>query len=97
MLVAAVKALAARAPALEDPNAPLLPDVEDVREISIDIAAAVIQCAKEEKLAQQKDIPSTSSNLREWIRAQMWDAVYRPLVKIEKKDDNRFGKRNSEE
>ncbi|KAJ5647809.1 hypothetical protein N7490_004181 [Penicillium lividum] len=81
MLVAAVEALKSRSPALEDPNKPLLPDVEDVREISVDIAAAVIKCSLSEGLAQEKEIPSDDSELREWIRAQMWEAVYRPLVK----------------
>ena len=41
MIVAAVKALAGQAPALRDPDAALLPDVTDVREISVRIAAAV--------------------------------------------------------
>lgn len=81
MLVAAVEALKAKSPALEDSDRPLLPDVEDVREISVDIAAGVIQCAVKEGLAQEKDIPTDDAELKEWIRAQMWDAVYRPLVK----------------
>ncbi|KGO76343.1 Malic enzyme, N-terminal [Penicillium italicum] len=80
MLVAAVKALKARSPALKDPSKPLLPDVEDVREISVDIAAGVILCAVEEGLAQAEGIPTTDSELREWIRVQMWEAEYRPLV-----------------
>ncbi|KAG0153670.1 Malic enzyme [Penicillium digitatum] len=80
MLVAAVKALKARSPALRDPIKPLLPDVEDVREISVDIAAAVISCAVEEGLAQAEGIPTDDSELREWIRIQMWEAEYRPLV-----------------
>ncbi|KAF3391025.1 NAD-dependent malic enzyme [Talaromyces pinophilus] len=81
MLVAAVKALAAQSPALQDPNKPLLPDVEDVREISVHIAKAVIQTAVEEKLAQEKGIPEDDQELEQWIREQMWDPVYRPLVK----------------
>lgn len=81
MLVAAVEALKAKSPALEDSDCPLLPDVEDVREISVDIAASVIRCAVEEGLAREKDIPKDDGELREWIRAQMWDAVYRPLAK----------------
>ncbi|KUM63171.1 hypothetical protein ACN42_g3927 [Penicillium freii] len=80
MLVAAVEALKARSPALKDSNKPLLPDVEDVREISVDIAAAVISCAVEEGLAQAEGIPTTNSELREWIKVQMWEAEYRPLV-----------------
>lgn len=81
MLVAAVKALAAQSPALKDANKPLLPDVVDVREISLRIAKAVINAAVEEGLAQEKTIPNDDNELEEWIRAQMWDAVYRPLVR----------------
>ncbi|KAJ5983024.1 hypothetical protein N7481_005123 [Penicillium waksmanii] len=81
MLVAAVKALKAQSPALQDPSKPLLPDVEDVREISVDIAAGVIKCAVAERLAQQEDIPSGDLELKAWIRERMWEAVYQPLVK----------------
>ncbi|KAJ5873840.1 Malic enzyme NAD-binding [Penicillium soppii] len=80
MLVAAVEALKARSPALKDADKPLLPDVEDVRDISVDIAAAVIKCAVQEGLAQQDGIPDDDSELREWIQVQMWEAGYRPLV-----------------
>ncbi|KAK1149977.1 NAD-dependent malic enzyme, mitochondrial [Aspergillus melleus] len=82
MLVAAVKALAARSPARQDPNQPLLPDVEDVREISVDIAKAVIQTAVREGEAQEQNIPTAKEELDEWIRVQMWEPVYRPLVKV---------------
>jgi malate dehydrogenase (oxaloacetate-decarboxylating) len=81
MLVAAVEALKAQSPALQDPSKPLLPDVEDVREISVDIAAGVIKCAVAEELAQQDDIPSGDFELKAWIRERMWEAVYQPLVK----------------
>ncbi|KAK5019495.1 NAD-dependent malic enzyme, mitochondrial [Cryomyces antarcticus] len=84
MLVAATKALAAQAPALKDPNAGLLPDVTDVREISVQIAKAVIQQAVKEGLNQEKDIPEDDADLEEWIREQMWDAQYRPLKKVER-------------
>ncbi|KAJ5239101.1 hypothetical protein N7468_003720, partial [Penicillium chermesinum] len=83
MLVAACEALKAESPALKDPNASLLPDVQDVREISINIAAAVIRCSIEEGLAQEDGIPSDLKELKLWIRAQMWEPVYRPLVKPE--------------
>lgn len=75
-----MEALKARSPALKDSNKPLLPDVEDVREISVDIAAAVILCAVKEGLAEAEGIPTADSELREWIRVQMWEAEYRPLV-----------------
>jgi malate dehydrogenase (oxaloacetate-decarboxylating) len=81
MLVAAVKALSAQSPALKDANKPLLPDVVDVRETSVHIAKAVIHAAVKEGLAQEKAIPEQDAELEEWIRAQMWDPIYRPLVK----------------
>ncbi|KAJ6144246.1 NAD-dependent malic enzyme mitochondrial [Penicillium chermesinum] len=82
MLVEATKALADQAPALKDPDAALLPDVEDVREVSLKVAAAVIKQAVKEGLAQEKDIPNEKEDLEEWIRVQMWKAEYRPLKKV---------------
>jgi len=84
MLVAAVKALAAQSPALENPDKGLLPDVADVREISVHIARAVIKQAVEEGLAQEKGIPTTEDDLEEWVREQMWDASYRPLKLVDR-------------
>ncbi|KAF2089916.1 hypothetical protein K490DRAFT_36130 [Saccharata proteae CBS 121410] len=88
LLVAATKALADQSPALKakDPNSPeatsLLPDVTDVREISVKIASAVIKKAVEEGLNQEKEIPTDEGELEEWVREQMWDARYRPLRKV---------------
>jgi len=84
MLVAAVKALADQSPALKDPNKGLLPDVKDVREISVHIARAVVKQAVEEGLATQEGIPRDEGELEEWIREQMWDPVYRPLRFVER-------------
>jgi malate dehydrogenase (oxaloacetate-decarboxylating) len=83
LLVEAIKALAKQGPALKDPSAPLLPDVTDVREISVKIAVAVIRQAVKEGLNQEKDIPEDEMELEEWIREQMWEARYRPLVKVD--------------
>ncbi|GAB1205672.1 hypothetical protein APSETT445_004351 [Aspergillus pseudonomiae] len=85
MLVAAARALASQSPALQDPNRPLLPDVEHVREISVHIARAVIETAIEEGYAQEKGIPNHEKDLEEWIRMQMWEPIYRPLVKAGQK------------
>ena len=82
MLVAAVKTLAAQAPALKDPDHGLLPDVVNVREISVHIARAVIKQAVNEGLVTEEGIPSEDSELEEWVRAQMWEPKYRQLVKI---------------
>ncbi|CAL3972894.1 unnamed protein product, partial [Diplocarpon coronariae] len=79
MLVAAVKALAAQSPALQDPDKSLLPGVENVRDISVHIARAVIKQAVDEGLATEEGIPADDDELEEWVREQMWDPVYRPL------------------
>ena len=83
MLVVACKQLAAQAPALKDPDKGLLPDVVDVREISVQIAKAVIKQAVEEGLATEKGIPEEEEELEEWVREQMWEARYRPLAKVD--------------
>lgn len=95
MLVAAVKALAAQSPALEDPDKGLLPDVIHVREISVHIAKAVIKQAVSDGLAQQEGIPSRDEDLEEWIREQMWDAKYRPLNLVEKHKADRHARGES--
>ena len=82
MLVAAVKTLAAPAPALKDPDKGLVPDVMDVREISVHIACSIIKQAVDEDLATEKDIPTDDGELKEWVRAQMWEPKYRPLLKV---------------
>lgn len=92
MLVAAVKALAAQSPALKNPDKGLLPDVENVREISVHIAKAVIKQSVEEGLATEKDIPSGDDDLEEWIREQMWDAKYRPLKLVSKENADRHAR-----
>lgn len=82
MLVSAVKALGAESPALKDPSKGLLPDVEDVREVSIKIAMAVIKKAGEEGLAQEVQIPQEDEQLELWVKAQMWEPRYRDLVRV---------------
>ncbi|KAL9480528.1 hypothetical protein ACSS6W_005314 [Trichoderma asperelloides] len=85
MLVAAVQGVASLSPVLKDPTAPLLPDVEEVRTVSVQVAKSVIQAAVKEGVATEKDIPSNDHNLEEWIKEQMWNPEYRPLrlVKME--------------
>ncbi len=92
MLVAAVKALAAQSPALKDPNKGLLPDVVDAQEISVHIAKAVIKQAVEEGLATEKEIPAHDEDLEEWVREQMWEPRYRPLVRVDKEDASKHAK-----
>ncbi|KAF2151680.1 malic-domain-containing protein [Myriangium duriaei CBS 260.36] len=82
MLVAATKALAALAPAMKDDKAALLPDVEDVRDISRKIAAAVIKVAVDKGLARTEGIPDDEHEREQWVEAQMWRAEYREYRKV---------------
>jgi malate dehydrogenase (oxaloacetate-decarboxylating) len=75
--------VAAQAPILHDPQAGLLPDIVDVRDISVLIAKAVIKEAVKEGLAQQDDIPEDDQVLDDWIREQMWEAEYRKLIRVD--------------
>ncbi|KAI9758600.1 MAG: hypothetical protein M4579_002976 [Chaenotheca gracillima] len=79
MLYAAANALAAQSPALQDDTKGILPDVADVRELSVLVAKAVIKQAIDEKLTQVEGIPPEDGELEEWIRAQMWEPRYREL------------------
>ncbi|KAG9240444.1 hypothetical protein BJ878DRAFT_571030 [Calycina marina] len=58
MLIAAVKALAVKMPALKVPKKGILPDVQDVREVCLAIAVAV-----EEGLARVDGIPNDQEEL----------------------------------
>ena len=82
MLVAAIRVIAAQSPALKDPAKGLVPDITDVREVSVHIAMEVIKQAIEEGLAMEKDIPKEDDELEEWVREQMWEPRYRDLVKV---------------
>lgn len=92
MLVAAVKAIAAQSPALKDPDKGLVPDVVNVREISVHVARAVIKQAVEEGLTTEKNIPENNDDLEEWIREQMWEPRYRPLVHVDMEDSGKHGR-----
>jgi malate dehydrogenase (oxaloacetate-decarboxylating) len=86
MIVAATKALASAGPVIKGTGSGLLPDVTDVREVSVQVAKNVIRAAQEDDLAEEKQIPTDDSELEEWIREQMWDAVYRPLKLVQEED-----------
>ncbi len=92
MLVAAVRALSSQSPCLHDPYAGLVPDVTNVREISVQIASAVIKQAVEEGVATEKGIPKDKGELEEWVREQMWEPRYRPLVRVDKAQATTHGK-----
>ncbi|CAJ2500394.1 Uu.00g032470.m01.CDS01 [Anthostomella pinea] len=92
MLVAAVRGVADLSPALKDDTAPLLPGVEDVRDVSVRVAREVILAAVGEGKATEKDIPTDKAELDEWIREQMWNPVYRPLKRVDPEGASRTAK-----
>jgi malate dehydrogenase (oxaloacetate-decarboxylating) len=92
LIVAAVRALASTAPIVNGTGSGLLPDVADVREVSVQIAKNVIQQAVKEGLNQEKDIPSEDEELVEWIKEQMWNADYRPLKMVAHEEASDFAK-----
>lgn len=82
MLAAGVKALAEDSPALKDQTKGLVPDVEQARPVSTKIAVAVIRAAQEEDLARVEDIPESDGELKKWVEAQMWQPLFREIVKV---------------
>ena len=76
MLQASSKALGHSSPALQDPNAPLLPPIANIREVSKDIAFAVAKAAMAEGFAEKK----TDEVLKSSIESAFWDATYPALV-----------------
>jgi len=55
MLMAGVHALASLSPALHNPEASLLPDLADVRKVSVEVAAAVVRQAVEDGNATDQE------------------------------------------
>lgn len=88
MLMAGVNSLASLSPALSNPEASLLPDLADVRKVSVDVAAAVVRQAVEDGNAYDENTikyvkGKGDVSLEEYIRSRMWDAVYRPLELVD--------------
>ncbi|KAH7110346.1 hypothetical protein B0J11DRAFT_544496 [Dendryphion nanum] len=92
LIVTAVKALSSTAPVVLGTGDGLLPDVVDVREVSVQVAKKVIKAACDKGLAQEKDIPTDEQELEEWIREQMWDARYRSLKLINESEADSHAK-----
>ncbi|WWC97724.1 hypothetical protein V866_004609 [Kwoniella sp. B9012] len=88
MLMAGVNSLASLSPALSNPEASLLPDLADVRNVSVDVAAAVVRQAVQDGNAKDENTIKVVNGkgplpLEEYIRSRMWDAVYRPLELVD--------------
>lgn len=78
MIVAGVDAIASLSPALRDPMAALLPDLVDIRAVSMKVSAAVALAAKEEGLATVP-LPDTLEEMERFARHRAWRPLYREL------------------
>ncbi len=74
MFAAAANALAGTSPAINDPEACLLPPVSDLRAVAVMVATAVAKEARDEGLCA----PFDDEALPGLIAAKMWEPVYRP-------------------
>lgn len=74
MFMAASVALSECSPALTDPQAALLPSLEDIRDVSRRIAVVVARQAQAEGLAEQ----TTDDELEKRIDATFWEPEYLP-------------------
>ena len=75
MLDAAVETLAVASPAVMDPQAPLLPELHRIHQVTGEIAIAVARKAQEEGLAP----PCEQTVLEAKVRDQRWSAQYRRI------------------
>jgi malate dehydrogenase (oxaloacetate-decarboxylating) len=74
MIEAAARTLSESSPVLKDPNAPVLPDFDVVREVSKKIALAVAEQARKEGVASVDN----DLDLKEKIDAIFWEPEYLP-------------------
>ena len=77
MFMAAAEALSTCSPALTDPDAALLPRLDQVRAVGREIAYAVAAQAIAEGLADPCDAEETKRR----IDATCWEPAYRPFEK----------------
>lgn len=75
MLDAAAERLAMVSPAITNPEAPLLPELHQIHQVTDEIAIAVARKAQEEGLAP----PCEQTVLKANVKAKRWNAEYRPV------------------
>jgi len=76
MMLAAARELGVRSPARKDPGAPLLPSLEELQDLTQDVALAVAREAQDSGMAAA----SPEDAVRSAIAARFWAPVYRPLL-----------------
>lgn len=77
MIIAGTQRLASLAPALHDPDLPLLPDFADAPKVNFEVAVAVAEQAIEEGSA---GVDWKKGEARERVIAAQWSPVYKDFV-----------------
>ncbi|ODV81880.1 mitochondrial malate dehydrogenase [Suhomyces tanzawaensis NRRL Y-17324] len=93
MVSAAVDQLAALSPKMENPKNGLLPRLEEIDEVSAEVATAFILQSLKEGTARVEseerpnggfvEVPRDFNKCLKWVQSQMWKPIYRPLVKVQ--------------
>jgi malate dehydrogenase (oxaloacetate-decarboxylating) len=78
MFMAAAKALAGMSPTVSDKAGRLLPPLEDLRKVSLAVAEAVAETAREEGLAEVGEDKPVAALIRDYV----WTPAYRDLKLI---------------
>lgn len=73
MIIAGTQRLASLAPALQDPDLPLLPDFADAPKVNFEVAVAVAEQAIEEGNA---GVEWTKDEVRDRVKNAQWQPVY---------------------
>jgi malate dehydrogenase (oxaloacetate-decarboxylating) len=79
MIMAAAKTLASLSPARTDKNDALLPPIGDSRKVGTIVGEAVAHQAIADGVAKAED----SENMKERIKAYVWEAVYLPYERVD--------------
>jgi len=81
MMMAAARTLAEHSPALQDPHAPLLPALKDIRSVAVEIAFAVAREAERSGVIPRPAAPASAA-LRDRILASQWSPAYPAFVPV---------------
>ena len=78
LILAGVKALADLSPLVDDPHGALLPNLGTIRNVTVNVAMAMVRQALEDGVATAEGIPDGKNNheLRSWIESFMWTPEY---------------------
>lgn len=83
MFIAASRAVAEMSPAISNPNGKLLPELADMRKVSLYVAIAVGKQARAEGLTENL----TDAQIEEKIKAAVWEPVYKQYTPAAEKPD----------